>query len=44
MSHLLPTSAAVTSGERDANQPRARDRAEHAFPDVTNSVDLGEAD
>jgi ATP-binding cassette subfamily B protein len=33
-----------TSGERDASQPQVRDQPEPSFPNVTNTVDSGEAE
>jgi hypothetical protein len=42
--YLLATSGTVTSGERDANQPQARDRAERSLPKATNRLNSGEAE
>jgi hypothetical protein len=33
-----------TSGERDANQPQARDQTEPFVPNVTNTFNFGEAE
>jgi putative ABC transport system ATP-binding protein len=43
MTHLLSTSAAVTSGERDATQPQVRAQPERVPPKATNTQNSGEA-
>lgn len=40
----LSTSSAAASGERDAHQPQVRDNAAPSVPDVTNTVNSGEAE
>jgi hypothetical protein len=42
--HMSRTAPDRTSGERDAIQPQARDQTESSFPNVTRTLNSGEAE
>jgi hypothetical protein len=42
--NLLSTSSTAASGERDVNQPQARDKTAPFFPNATNTFNSGEAE